>query len=83
MNSNTLYNQLVQTNENHQYLWKLVKLLSILFFKSALDEKQTPNCCQAPIQAFLCENTAFPNIAPATNWHEKYCTKFLPMQRLR
>lgn len=82
MNSNTLYNQLVQTNWSRQYLWKLIKLLSIFFFKSALDEKQTLNCCQVPLQAFVCENAAFPNIAPATNQHEKYYAKFVPMWRL-
>lgn len=37
------------------------------FFKSALDGKHTQNCYQAPIQTFLCENTASPNIAPTTN----------------
>lgn len=53
--------------------------MHFIFFKSTLDGKQTQNCCQAPIQIFLCMNAAFPNIAPTTNWQEKYYSKFLPV----
>lgn len=53
--------------------------MHFIFFKSTLDGKQTQNCCQAPIQIFLCMNAAVPNIAPTTNWQEKYYSKFLPV----